>query len=60
MKLLFDQNLSPSLINRLADLFPESDHVSLLGIDRATDGEVWNFARDNGSPWSARTPISAT
>ena len=24
MKLLFDQNLSPKLVNRLADLFPEA------------------------------------
>jgi predicted nuclease of predicted toxin-antitoxin system len=27
MKLLFDQNLSPKLVNRLADLFPNSRHV---------------------------------
>jgi predicted nuclease of predicted toxin-antitoxin system len=27
MKLLFDQNLSPKLVNRLADLFPGSCHV---------------------------------
>jgi predicted nuclease of predicted toxin-antitoxin system len=45
MKLLFDQNPSPSLISRVADLFPESDHVSLLGMDTATDEEVWNFAQ---------------
>lgn len=27
MKLLFDQNLSPRLPRRLADLYPGSDHV---------------------------------
>lgn len=35
MKLLFDRNLSPRLVNRLADLFPESTHVYLLEMDRA-------------------------
>ncbi|NJN31609.1 MAG: DUF5615 family PIN-like protein [Synechococcales cyanobacterium RM1_1_8] len=27
MKLLFDQNLSRKLVERLADIFPESSHV---------------------------------
>ena len=31
MKLLFDQNLSPKLVNRLADLFPDSSHVQSVG-----------------------------
>ncbi len=30
MKLLFDQNLSFKLCQRLADLFPEFSHVRLL------------------------------
>jgi predicted nuclease of predicted toxin-antitoxin system len=37
MKLLFNHNLSPRLVNRLADLFPKSTHVYLLGMDRADD-----------------------
>lgn len=44
MTLLFDQNLSPRLASRLADLYPESAHVSSLGPDRATDAEVWASA----------------
>ena len=40
MKLLFDHNLPPSLIKRLADLFPHSEHVYLLGLDRASDLET--------------------
>jgi predicted nuclease of predicted toxin-antitoxin system len=32
MKLLFDQNLSPRLVNRLSDLYPDSNHVYLLGL----------------------------
>ena len=33
MKLLFDQNLSPCLARRLADLYPDSAHVSEVGLD---------------------------
>lgn len=48
MKLLFDQNLSPRLVERLIDIFPNSTHVSLKGLDRATDDEVWEWSRENG------------
>ena len=47
MKLLFDQNLAPSLVSRLVDLYPESEHVYLVGLDRASDEAVWDYARDN-------------
>jgi predicted nuclease of predicted toxin-antitoxin system len=48
MKLLFDQNLSPKLVNRLADLFPGSSHVQATGLDCADDDLVWEYARQNG------------
>lgn len=48
MKLLFDQNLSPKLVNRLADLFPGSSHVQTERLDRAHDDQVWEHARQNG------------
>lgn len=35
MKLIFDQNLSPKLVNRLVDLFPGSSHVQTEGLDCA-------------------------
>jgi predicted nuclease of predicted toxin-antitoxin system len=47
MKLLFDQNLSPKLVTRLAGLYPGSDHVLSLGLDCADDDEVWEYARDH-------------
>ena len=47
MKLLFDQNLSPKLVNRLADIFPGSSHVMSLGLDCARDEVVWDYARDH-------------
>jgi predicted nuclease of predicted toxin-antitoxin system len=47
MKLLFDQNLSPKLVDRLADLFPDSSHVQSVGLDCADDDQVWEYARLN-------------
>jgi predicted nuclease of predicted toxin-antitoxin system len=48
MKLLFDQNLSFKLIGRLADLFPGSDQVRRLGLDRADDRVIWDHAKLHG------------
>ena len=47
MKLLLDHNLSHKLIHSLGGLFPDSRHVYQLGLDRATDREVFEYARDN-------------
>lgn len=48
MKLLFDQNLSGRLVASLQDLYPGSSHVSLVGLSRAPDEDVWAFALANG------------
>jgi len=45
LKLLFDQNLSPKLVKHLADLYPDSNHVYQIGIDRASDKETREYAR---------------
>ncbi len=45
--LLFDQNLSPHLVDRLADLYPNSVHVSVIGLDTASDRTVWEYARQH-------------
>jgi len=47
VKLLFDQNLSPKLIRRLSDLYPNSDHLDLLGFGTADDVLVWEHAKGN-------------
>ncbi len=47
MKLLFDQNLSPRLVARLADLFPDSEHVFPLGLDESEDTDIWEYAKTN-------------
>ena len=48
MKLLFDQNLSPALVRRLADVYPDSAHVLDAGLDKADDQGIWRFARQHG------------
>ena len=48
MKLLFDHNLSPQLVKRLADLHPDSSHVFLLSLDQASDAVLWERARQDG------------
>lgn len=48
MKLLFDQNLAPGLVRRLADLYPRSQHVRDIGLASATDDAVWDHAKAAG------------
>jgi predicted nuclease of predicted toxin-antitoxin system len=43
--LLFDQNLSPHLVDSLADIYPDSAHVSALGLGTSSDQSVWEYAR---------------
>ena len=48
MKLLFDENLSPRLVELLAADFPGCTHIEFLGMRGAADTAVWNYARENG------------
>lgn len=48
MKLLFDQNLSFKLCQTVADLFPDSTHVRLLGLSEVGDQAIWDRAKANG------------
>ena len=47
MKLLFDENLSPQLVDLLADAYPGSRHVSKCGLASADDATIWKFACEN-------------
>jgi len=47
MRLLFDQNLSHRLLDRLSDIFPESSHVKAHDLSKEDDYVVWKFAREN-------------
>jgi len=48
LKLLFDQNLSRKLVNRLADIFPDASHVQFHKLTDADDTEIWEFAKMQG------------
>lgn len=48
MKLLFDQNLPPHLPLWLTDPYPDSIHVRDIGLERADDQDIWNYALDHG------------
>jgi predicted nuclease of predicted toxin-antitoxin system len=34
-------------VKRLADLYPDSAHVSSIGLDEASDAEIWQAAREH-------------
>ncbi|WP_421750206.1 DUF5615 family PIN-like protein [Croceimicrobium sp.] len=43
--LLFDQNISRKILKLLEGRFPNSAHVTELGLVNATDREIWEFAK---------------
>jgi len=45
MKLLLDENLSPRLPAMLADLYPDSSQIELLGLRGSADTAVWDYAK---------------
>jgi predicted nuclease of predicted toxin-antitoxin system len=48
MKLLFDENLSFKLCERLDSLFPGSSQARLVGLAEANDRAIWDYAGANG------------
>ncbi|MDR1881495.1 MAG: DUF5615 family PIN-like protein [Prevotella sp.] len=47
MKLLFDQNISYRILNRLPDIFFESQQVRTVGLENETDMNIWKYAKNN-------------
>lgn len=47
MKLLLDENLSRRLVPFLQHDYPDSSQVVLLGLESATDKDVWQRAKDD-------------
>ncbi|TAE17621.1 MAG: hypothetical protein EAZ95_06120 [Bacteroidetes bacterium] len=45
MKLLFDENISYRIINKLKHLFPDSLHISKVGFVGKKDKAIWDFAK---------------
>ena len=48
MKLLLDENLSRRIVPKLLRRFPGSSQVALLGLERATDAQLCEYAANNG------------
>ena len=48
MKLLLDENLSPRLVESLADVYPGSQHVHHVKLGGAEDSAVWDYAKLHG------------
>jgi len=48
VRLLFDQNLSSNLVRLVADLYPDSMHVRDVGLERADDQAIWDYAKAHG------------
>lgn len=48
MRLLFDHNLSHKLVQKLADLFPDSTQTRFLNFAFANDGTIWDHAKAHG------------
>jgi predicted nuclease of predicted toxin-antitoxin system len=47
VRLLFDENLSDRLVQRLADIYPGSVHVKHVGLRHTRDDVIWQYAIDN-------------
>ncbi|MGF1484190.1 MAG: DUF5615 family PIN-like protein [Opitutales bacterium] len=57
MSLLFDQNLSWTLISPLSDIFPGSKHVRLEGLAEESGRAIWEYARSGASILSLKIAI---
>lgn len=47
MKLLLDENLSRRIVTALDPYYPGTTHVSLVGLERAMDYDIWLYAKKN-------------
>jgi len=47
MRLLFDQNISFRIVNKIHDYFPDCKHVSDVGLKNCEDTDVWIYAHDH-------------
>jgi predicted nuclease of predicted toxin-antitoxin system len=47
VKLLLDENLSDRIVNRINDLYPESEHVKTLALTNTDDVIIWEYAKVN-------------
>ena len=48
LKLLFDQNISPRIVRHLASTFKYSKQVRQVGLEDASDDNIFEYAKANG------------
>ena len=48
VKLLLDENVSERIVRQIADLFPGSAHVKSVGLKKADDRAIWDWAQQHG------------
>jgi predicted nuclease of predicted toxin-antitoxin system len=48
VKLLFDANLSPTLVVHLQAEYPDSAHVRDVGLRAGSDAQIWEYAKAHG------------
>jgi predicted nuclease of predicted toxin-antitoxin system len=46
VRLLFDENVSRRLVELLSDEFSDSAHVTGVGLGKADDRRIWEYARE--------------
>jgi len=47
MKLFFDENLSPTLVQHLSQQYPESSHVRGAQLVGRSDHRIWDYCKKN-------------
>jgi predicted nuclease of predicted toxin-antitoxin system len=47
VKLLFDENLSDRIVDKIIDLYPDSEHVKTVALINTDDGIIWEYAKAN-------------
>lgn len=47
MSLLFDQNISFRIVQKVQIMFPNSKQVRELGLEGTSDDTIWKFAKQN-------------
>ncbi len=47
MKLLFDQNISFRIVQKIQTIFPNAKQVRELGLEGFSDDKIWTFAKVN-------------
>lgn len=45
MRVLFDQNISHRVVDRIKQWMPQAKHIKEMALQGASDRQIWNFAK---------------